>query len=115
MTYLPSSYINANYTYSISNNYYIVRTNQNCTQQYQNTYCDCYNVYFNNDYIVSSPYSCNTNTNSNTLIPYTNFSSDFYYRLDFDKICLIFFVIIVLCYFIAFKPISRIFGRWLKL
>lgn len=114
MTYLPSGYINSHYTYIYNNNYIQVRTNENCVQQYNTTYCDCYNIYYNYDYIVGDKYNCSLSNSSNT-INYNNFSSDFYYRLDFDKICIIFFLVITLCYFLAFKPISRLFGRWLKL
>lgn len=115
MTYLPSDYINSNYSYNLSSNYYQVRTNRNCVQQYTSTYCDCYSIYFNNDYIVSDAYSCNVSTNSSTMIPYTYFTDNFYYRLDFDKILVMFMIIVVLWYFLAIKPIVRLFGRWLKL
>ena len=115
MTYLPSDYISSNFSYSVNNNYYVVRTNRNCQTQYNNTYCDCYNIYFNNDYLVSSVYSCSLSSNSGSLIPYTSFTDNFYYRLDFANICIIFLTISLLCYFFAFKPISRLFGRWLKL
>ena len=114
MTYLPSDYINANYSYVLSSNSYQVRTNNNCYTQYTSTYCDCYDIYYNNDYLVSNSYSCTISNNSH-IIDYTNFTDNFYYRLDFDKILIIFFIIVLLCYYLAFKPISRAFGRWLKL
>ena len=50
MYYLPTNLINQNYYYNISNNYIVVRTNNNCYQNYQTTYCDCYNVYPQLDY-----------------------------------------------------------------
>lgn len=115
MTYLPTDYINSNYSYYISTDYYQVRTNNNCYSQYSSTYCDCYNIYFNNDYLVSDTYFCNINSNVNGILSSSSFTDDFYYRLDFDKICVIFMTIVILCYFLAFKPISRLFGRWLKL
>lgn len=115
MTYLPSDYINSNYSYVISSDYYQVRTNNNCYQNYTTTYCDCYNIYFNNDYIVSGAYSCNVNSNVNGILSSSYFTDNFYYRLDFDKICVIFMVIVILCYFLAFKPIIRVMGRWLKI
>jgi hypothetical protein len=115
MTYLPSSLINSGYSYVISSDYYQVRTNENCYTQYSNTYCDCLNVYFNNDYLIGGRYTCNVNSNSTGIVDSSHFTDNFYYRLDFDKICVIFMVIVILCYFLAFKPISRLFGRWLKL
>lgn len=113
MTYLPSNYISSNYSYIYNNNYIQVRTNQNCYTNYNTQYCDCYNVYYNYDYVVSDKYSCSLSNNSNT-ISYTNFTDNYYYRLDFAYICIIFMTIAILCYFFAFKPISRLFGRWLK-
>ena len=39
--YLPSEYINSNYTYNLDSQYIQIRTNQNCYTQYSTTYCDC--------------------------------------------------------------------------
>ena len=111
--YLPSEYINSNYRYSINNYYYTIRTNKNCYTQYSTTYCDCYDIYYSANYISTNAYQCNINTTTN--LAYNNFTDNFLYRYDFDKIIVIFMAIVVLCYFLAFKPISRLFGRWLKL
>ena len=113
MVYLPSEFINSNYRYSINNYYYTVRTNKNCYTQYSTTYCDCYDIYFDNSYLSTLPYSCNFNTTTN--INYNNFTDNFYYRQDFDKIMIIFFIIVILAYYLAFKPVSRLLGRWLKI
>ena len=76
-TYLPSDSINSNYHYSISEHNYLIRTNQNCYTQYNNTYCDCYYIYPKNDYIKSETQSCNYNSgtwvsSSNQIIMFTN-------------------------------------------
>lgn len=72
------------------------------------------------DYYIHSDYYSNTGsaTFSNySVIPtcQQDITTDFYYRVDFDKIIVIFMAILVLCYFMAFKPIVRLMGRWLKL
>lgn len=41
-------------------------------------------------------------------------TTDFYYRMDFDKILTIFFVIVIICIYFPFRIFSRAFGRWLK-
>lgn len=72
------------------------------------------------DYYMNSNYLYNTGTqtfSNYSTIPTCrdNITTNFYYRNDFDKICVIFIVFLILFYFLAFKPISRLFGRWLKL
>lgn len=72
------------------------------------------------DYYINSGYLSNvgsqTFSNYSTIPTCRNdVTTNYYYRLDFDKICIIFLVIVILCYYLAFKPISRLFGRWLKL
>ena len=41
-------------------------------------------------------------------------TTDFYYRLDFDKILVMFFIICIICIYFPFRIFSRAFGRWLK-
>ena len=66
--YLPTEYINNNFTYYISNEYTIsVRTNQNCYTQYSTTYCDCFDIFTNLDYIKSNTYSCSVSSYSHIL------------------------------------------------
>lgn len=72
------------------------------------------------DYYVDYGYISNEGIQSFTqysTIPTcrSDITTNFYYRLDFDKICIIFLTIVLICYYMAFKPISRLFGRWLKL
>lgn len=74
------------------------------------------------DYYVNSHYMSNSGTQNfsqystiPTCINANNITTDFYYRNDFDSILIIFMCIVVISYFLAFKPISRLFGRWLKL
>lgn len=112
-TYLPSQFINNNYRYTISNDYYIVHTNNNCFQQYNTTYCDCYNVYPKMDYVYTQAYSCGYNSSTNFDV--NTFSSDIWYRLDLVSILIIFLILFIFIFKYPFRIISRLFGRWLKL
>lgn len=68
------------------------------------------------DYITRTGSQTFTNYNySMNCQSHSNFTTDFYYRVDFQNIIIIFFVIVFIVYYLGFKPISRIFGRWLKL
>ena len=77
-TYLPSSAINGGYHYTISNDHYTIRTNQNCYTNYNTTYCNCYDIYPKFDYISTEIYSCAYN-NIN-YIDSSNFTSDIWYN-----------------------------------
>lgn len=113
MYYLPQELINSNYKYSINNYYYTIRTNNNCYTNYNNTYCDCYDVYFNNDYLKTNAYSCNYNTTTN--IDYTNFTSDYFYKNNIDKSLVIFLIMSIFILYIPYKIFTKLFGRWLSL
>lgn len=42
------------------------------------------------------------------------FTDSIYYRNDFDSILLIFFLLLLICFYFPYRLISRMFGRWLK-
>ena len=42
-------------------------------------------------------------------------TSNFYYRNDFDSICLVFLIFSIFVIYLPYKIFSRLFGRWLKL
>lgn len=111
--YMPRNFISNNYRYTVNNYYYTVRTNQNCYTQYSTTYCDCYDIYYTNSYLTTTAYQCNYNTTTNISV--NNFTDNYFYRYDISQIMTIFFIIVVICYFMAIKPIQRLMGRWLKL
>ena len=113
MNYLPSDLINQNYSYYYNNNYYIIRTNNNCYTNYQTQYCDCYNVFQNNNYLKSSAYSCTT-PNSQYAIPFNTITSDKWYRNDLPDTLIVFFIMFVFMIYLPYKIMSRLFGRWLK-
>lgn len=100
-TYLPTDLLSSDCKV-VNNDYIRVYTNSNHT-----TYTD---VYFKNDYLLkngTTTYS--QNVNCDTLNTYTD---DFYYRYDFDKIIILFFIFTIFCIYFPYKLIARILGKW---
>lgn len=64
--YIPTNYKSNLFSYKISGDYITIITNQNCTQQYNTTYCNCYYYNYKNN-LMSESYSCNTNNNNPTI------------------------------------------------
>lgn len=114
MYYMPQDLINSNYLYNINNNYIVIRTRSNCYYNYNTEYCDCYNIYPELDYMRTTSYSCIYAT-QNSNIPYTAFSSSHWYRIDTYKSLLMFLIIFLFTFYLGYKIISRLFGRWLKI
>lgn len=75
--YIPSNYINSNYSYRFNNNFIDIITNNNCYTNYNTTYCDCYRYEYKNN-VISNVYTCSTN-NSNASIDFTYITSDINY------------------------------------
>ena len=72
--YVPTTYNNQNYKYTISGDEITIITNNNCYTNYNTTYCDCYR--YNERYnILTESYSCNSNPN-NYIIDNYYISSD---------------------------------------
>lgn len=113
-TYLPTEDINSNWKYRINDDYYLIITNQNCYTQYNTTYCDCYYRYPKNDYIRSETQSCNWSS-TNSWIPSSYFTDDYWYRLDLSNILIIFIILFIFGIYFPYRVINRIFGRWLKI
>lgn len=100
LVYLPSNYINDNYIYYLDNDHYIVNNDNQCT-----------NIYFNNNYLASSTYSCN----DIHLPPLQSgvFTDNWHYRLDANNIYIvscIYIVFICLIYLILFKVFRKGFN-----
>lgn len=111
-TYLPGEFINSNYKYNINEDYIIVKTNNNCYTNYNTSYCDCYYVYPHLDYLSTEAYSCNYSNSGN--ISYHSFTSDWVYRSDITDIFIVASIIFMFIFLFVYKPVSRLFGRWLK-
>lgn len=110
-TYMPQELLKSSYHYELTNNNYIVvHKNTNCFNQYNTTYCDCQRVYTDLDYQVSNTYSCSTSYTVD--IPYSNFTSDFWYRKDLSNILIIFIIMSYFIIKIPIKIICRFFKRF---
>lgn len=107
--YMPSEYINSNYIYFYNNNDIIVNTRQNCYNQYNTTYCDCFHVFINNNYVTSNTYQCST-TSNNSIISYDRFSSDIFNLPNFSNIFIIYISIVVICVYIL-KSLYSVFRK----
>ena len=82
------------------------------TSQNYNDNVHYYDFYLDNNYITTEGYGTAYNQNCMST---DNFTTEFYYRNDFDKILLIFFILLIILIYFPYKMISRLFGRWLKL
>lgn len=104
--YLPTEYINMP-CYQINNGYIrAFKTTNN------NSYNVVYDIYVNQNYQVKQT---SANFSSSTVCDSLNVYTDsVYYRNDFDKILVIFFILLIICFYFPYRIISRIFGRWLK-
>lgn len=95
--YMPNQYINSYYQYYLDNNYILVRTNNNCYTQYSTTYCDCFRVFPNYNYVKSDIYSCSGGSyyvNSNQL------SNDIFQLPNVSNIFITYFIIIFILVYI---------------
>lgn len=109
LTYLPTELINSKYKYTLSDGVIRVITNNNCYQNYNSTYCDCYDVFLNNDYMVSNVINCN-NAPTN-YVTSVRFTDDYYYRKDISDILLTFLIIIIIGFGIPLALILRFFKK----
>lgn len=72
------------------------------------------------DFYVNSHYLYKTGTQtwgSNSTLPICsgeNFTTNVYYRHDFADIMIIFFLLLIICFYFPYRIISRAFGRWFK-
>ena len=73
------------------------------------------------DYFINSHYLTRTGTQSwgnYSTLPQCSqeaFTTNVFYRNDFDSILVIFFILLIVCFYFPYRIIARMFGRWLKL
>lgn len=107
------------YVPNYNSNNCVVLQNSSTIRVYQTRPTNNSTVNYTDYYFTSNYYSSTgqqTFNNYSTLPTCrTDITTNFYYRYDFDKIMIIFICILIVLYYMAFKPISRLFGRWLKL
>ena len=78
---------------------------------------------FHVDFYINSHYLQRTGTQSwgqwNSSLPIcvskSSFTTDVYYRNDFDSILIIFLILFIFIIVLPYKIMSRAFGRWLKI
>ncbi len=75
--YIPDDYLNSSYNYYFNGDYINIITPNDCTTNYNSTYCTCY-MYNRDHNVVSESYSCNTNT-SLPKISFDSLSNDINY------------------------------------
>ena len=73
------------------------------------------------DYYIKSSYIYNegstTFSNYSTLpvcINSNRITTNVMYRNDIDSILVVFFILLLICFYFPYRLISRLFGRWLK-
>ena len=72
--------------------------------------------YINSDYIYKDgAQSWSSYSTLHVCLDNNIITDNYFYRLDIDKILIIFIIIFVFCFYFPFKIVSRAFGRWLKL
>lgn len=82
----------------------------------QNSIISYRDYYYNGHYIYSD--GVQTFSQYSTLptcLQNSDITHDVYYRNDFDSIIIIFFILLIICFYFPYKIISRMLGRWLKL
>ena len=50
-----------------------------------------------------------------TCLSKSSITTDYVYRTDFDSILIIFFILSIFIFYLPYKIISRMYGRWFKL
>ena len=72
--------------------------------------------YINSNYLFNNGYQqFNQYSTLPTCINHNLLTTNVYYRNDFDKIMIIFLILLLICFYFPYKMLSRMFGRWFKL
>lgn len=106
--YLPST----NYACYVVQNSTTIRAyetmpTRNSTVNYTDYYYNSH-YYFTNGTQTFSQYSTLPTCNG------SNFTTNVFYRNDIDQILIIFFILLLVCFYFPYRIISRAFGRWFK-
>lgn len=102
--YLPTEYLNKP-CYVINNGY--IRVYETISNSYSNK---VYDVYINQDYMVKQT---TANFSSNTVCDNLNeYTDNFYYRVDIDKVLVIFLILVIVVVICPTKIVLRFFKRF---
>lgn len=101
--YVPRNYVNNCNVFN--DNYIRSYTNNNRTEWVD--------IYYKDNYALKS----GSSNYSQTIVcdNLNSYTDNIYYRYDFDKILLMTFIFLIICFYFPFRMISRLFGRWFKL
>lgn len=102
--YVPQNYVN---NCNVFNDNYI--------RSYTNSsHTEWVDIYYKDNYALKSGSTNMSNPSviCDTLNIYTD---NVYYRYDFDKILVMFMILLIFCFYFPFRIISRMFGRWFKI
>lgn len=110
MIYVPE-YNNGNCAYIYNSD--IIRVynstpSHNTTISYKDYYIKSNYIYNNGTTTFSNYSTLPTCINSNRI------TTDVWYRNDIDSILVIFFILLIICFYFPYRIISRMFGRWFK-
>lgn len=109
MIYVPEK---DNYQCYVVQNEGVIRAYEEIPQN--NRTINYRDYYINSDYIYKDSYQTfNQYTTLPTCLPSNVLTSEVYYRLDFDKILIIFFIMSIFCFLIPIKIFKRLFRRLL--
>ena len=102
--YVPTDYLNYNCKV-VYNDYIRVYTNNNNT-----AWTD---IYYKSDYYLKNGQS--NYTNNVTCDNLNTYTDNIYYRYDFDKSVIMFFILAIVLIYFPFRIFARAFGRWLRI
>lgn len=98
---------NKNYQCYVIYNSDIIRAYESTNQNAYNRYHD---YYIHNDYLEQIGYSYNYNTNYE-CINYNDLTDDIFYRLDIDRIVILFLAFAFICLWCPFRLFYKLFKR----
>lgn len=101
-------------------------TNSNCivildkdTIRVYNDLPTAYNLHSYTDYFINSHYLSKTGEEYIETVPvcedHVGFTTEVYYRNDLSDILIIFLIIVLIGFYLPYKILARLFGRWLKI
>lgn len=74
-----------------------------------------YDFYIRDDYIQTEGTTNFSSYTTYNCINSSNFTTDYWYRLDIDKIVTVFLAVAIVGIWLPYKIFSRFLGRWLKI
>lgn len=105
--YVPTDLLNKS-CYQVNQGY--IRVWDSVTLNESNTYTD---VFINQDYqVVTDSIVLTESLKCDSANTYTD---NVLYRVDIDRIFVIVFIFMLVCFLFPYRIFSRLFGKWLKL